>query len=65
MQLAPEAFDPATVAFMGRVCDCVWDEARTGCRFSQPKILLACAMSSPCASWPPLRMASEIRIGSG
>ena len=27
MQLAPEAFDPATVAFMGRVCDVVWAEA--------------------------------------
>ena len=27
MQLAPEAFDPATVAMMGRVCDGVWDEA--------------------------------------
>ena len=27
MQLAPEAFDPATVAMMGRVCDGAWDEA--------------------------------------
>jgi hypothetical protein len=26
MQLAP-AFDPATVAMMGRVCDGAWDEA--------------------------------------
>jgi hypothetical protein len=27
MLLAPEAFDPATVAMMGRVCDGAWDEA--------------------------------------
>ena len=27
MQLAPEAFDPATVSMMGRVCDGAWDEA--------------------------------------
>ena len=27
MQLAPEAFDPATVAMMGQVCDGAWDEA--------------------------------------
>ena len=27
MQLAPEAFDPATVAMMGRVCDGAWHEA--------------------------------------
>jgi hypothetical protein len=27
MQLAPEAFDPATVALMGRVCEGAWDEA--------------------------------------
>jgi hypothetical protein len=27
MQLAPGAFDPATVAMMGRVCDGAWDEA--------------------------------------
>jgi hypothetical protein len=27
MQLAPEAFDPATVAMMGRVCDGAWDQA--------------------------------------
>ena len=27
MQLAPEAFNPATVAMMGRVCDGARDEA--------------------------------------
>jgi len=27
MQLAPDAFDPATVAMMGRVCDGAWEEA--------------------------------------
>ena len=65
MQLAPDAFDPATVAMMGRVCDGAWDEATNRLSLFSARTRLACAMSSPCASWRPLRMASEIRIGSG
>ena len=65
MQLAPEAFDPATVAFMGRVCDGVWDEATNRLSLFSARTRLVCAMSSLCALWQPLPMASEIRIGSG
>ena len=65
MQLAPSSFDPETVAMMGRVCDGAWNEATNRLSLFSGRTRLACAMSSPCASWPPLPMASEIRINSG
>jgi hypothetical protein len=35
VQLPPQAFDPETVAMMGRVCDEAWNEARSRLAFPE------------------------------